>query len=336
VTANHPNDLPADEQPLPAPPLLPGYTLRPPEFDDLERIAEMIVACDISDAGAADFEAGILHQAWSRERFDLSRDAWLVVAPETDQPVAYAEAWEREPHRYTGYGIVAGAHRGRGLGTLLLAKAEQRAAQGADVDGNAWTDSFAPHDLADATDLLTSCGYRAVRQYWEMEISLPGPRQQSGTPDDVSIRSFRPGQDERTVYEVWRDSFADHWGSVERAYEDWAAGSFELPHFDPSLWFLAEASGRVVGITLGEPFGADGHISTVGVLSPWRRRGIGAAMLERAFAAFRERGIGRVTLGVDSENATGAASVYERVGMRVFRTYALFRKEFVVHVNPAG
>jgi mycothiol synthase len=326
VTADHPGI--AEPTPLPA-----GYTLRPPAFDDLDRLAEMIVACDVEDVGAADFDAAILHDSWRRERFDLSRDAWLVVAPGSGEPVAYAEAWEREPHRYTGYGVVANAHRGRGLGVLLLELAERRAARGADPEGNAWADSFAPLDLVDATELLTRHGYGIVRHFWTMEVSLSGPRGPVVDPEGVSIRSFRRGEDERTVYQVWRESFAEHWGSVERPYPEWAAGAFEVPGFDPSLYLLAEADGRVVGITLAERFGADGHISTVGVLKPWRRRGIGAAMLERAFAEFRERGIERVTLGVDSENATGAVSVYERAGMHVFRRYALFRKEFVVGPN---
>ena len=48
-----------------------------------------------------------------------------------------------------------------------------------------------------------------------------------------------------------------------------------------------------------------------------RGRGAGEALLRRSFALFAGRGIRRVLLAVDAENATGATALYERVGMRV-------------------
>ena len=48
--------------------------------------------------------------------------------------------------------------------------------------------------------------------------------------------------------------------------------------------------------------------------APWRGRGLGAALLLHSFGEFRRAGATRVGLGVDSENATGATQLYERVG----------------------
>ena len=53
------------------------------------------------------------------------------------------------------------------------------------------------------------------------------------------------------------------------------------------------------------------------MLAASRGRGVGAALLRRSFAMFAGRGIRRVVLAVDAENATGATALYERVGMRV-------------------
>jgi ribosomal protein S18 acetylase RimI-like enzyme len=50
---------------------------------------------------------------------------------------------------------------------------------------------------------------------------------------------------------------------------------------------------------------------------------IATAMLRESFAEFRRRGQSRVRLNVDSDNLTGAVSVYERVGMRVASSYDL-------------
>ncbi len=52
---------------------------------------------------------------------------------------------------------------------------------------------------------------------------------------------------------------------------------------------------------------------------PWRRQGLGEALLLRSFQAFRERGYTRGTLGVDASSPTGATRLYERAGMRIYR-----------------
>jgi ribosomal protein S18 acetylase RimI-like enzyme len=57
-----------------------------------------------------------------------------------------------------------------------------------------------------------------------------------------------------------------------------------------------------------------------GVRRPWRRRGLGLALLRRAFGEFQRRGERLVQLGVDAASPTGATRLYERVGMRTITT----------------
>jgi ribosomal protein S18 acetylase RimI-like enzyme len=59
-----------------------------------------------------------------------------------------------------------------------------------------------------------------------------------------------------------------------------------------------------------------GFVNTLGVRAPWRRRGLGLALLHAAFGRFWEQGEHRVALGVDAENPTEAKRLYERAGMR--------------------
>jgi ribosomal protein S18 acetylase RimI-like enzyme len=47
-------------------------------------------------------------------------------------------------------------------------------------------------------------------------------------------------------------------------------------------------------------------------------------MLRGSFAEFERRSLPRVRLNVDSDNSTGAVSLYERVGMRVVTSYDLW------------
>ena len=55
----------------------------------------------------------------------------------------------------------------------------------------------------------------------------------------------------------------------------------------------------------------------IGVRRPWRGKGYAKALLLHTFREFWDRGFRRVTLGVDSQNPTGATHLYERVGMHV-------------------
>jgi ribosomal protein S18 acetylase RimI-like enzyme len=67
-------------------------------------------------------------------------------------------------------------------------------------------------------------------------------------------------------------------------------------------------------------------VGVLGVRRPWRRRGLGLALLHASFREFRARGLPRALLGVDSENTTGATRLYERAGMRVERTSDSYEK----------
>jgi ribosomal protein S18 acetylase RimI-like enzyme len=60
-------------------------------------------------------------------------------------------------------------------------------------------------------------------------------------------------------------------------------------------------------------------VGTLGVRREWRRQGLGAALLQRAFVALYDRGLSTIGLGVDAENPTGALGLYERAGMRKLR-----------------
>jgi GNAT superfamily N-acetyltransferase len=59
-----------------------------------------------------------------------------------------------------------------------------------------------------------------------------------------------------------------------------------------------------------------GWIGDLAVRAPWRRRGLGQALLLHSFRLFADAGKQRAGLGVD--NATGALARYER-GLRIVR-----------------
>jgi ribosomal protein S18 acetylase RimI-like enzyme len=99
--------------------------------------------------------------------------------------------------------------------------------------------------------------------------------------------------------------------------------------FDPTLWFIVEADGEVAGVSLCKPHDAEegvGWIRVLGVRRPWRRRGVGRALLLHSFHEFRRRGFHAVGLGVDAESLTGANRLYEQAGMRIVTQNDIYEK----------
>jgi mycothiol synthase len=104
----------------------------------------------------------------------------------------------------------------------------------------------------------------------------------------------------------------------------------DAPDFDPALWTVARDSEEVAGVIRCDPrrWGG-GWVGVLGVRRPWRRRGLGLALLQRSFGTFFDRGERRVALGVDAENPSGATRLYERAGMHVEAEHLTWEKEMV-------
>jgi mycothiol synthase len=91
---------------------------------------------------------------------------------------------------------------------------------------------------------------------------------------------------------------------------------------------FAEIDARVVGLVVGSVTASPGlgWINDVGVMEPFRGRGIARALLLRVFSELAARGCTDVRLAVDSENATGATRLYESVGMGLQRRWDVYEK----------
>ena len=185
----------------------------------------------------------------------------------------------------------------------------------------------------DARRLLEGRGYEAVRGTYVMGIDLdeepPGPE----WPEGVEVRTFVPGRDDRAVFEAVEDAFVDVWDRPRGTFERFV-GMTENENFDPSLWFLATEGDEVAGTVLCKSVAGEGWVDVVGVRRPWRRRGLGLALLRHAFGEYRRRGVRKVGLSVDAESVTGAPRLYERAGMRLQTGYVVYLKEIRPGQNP--
>jgi mycothiol synthase len=175
-------------------------------------------------------------------------------------------------------------------------------------------------------------GYRVIRHSFRMEIDLQGPVPEPVWADGVTVHTLREGEEKR-VYDAHMESFADAWMFTPEPFDQWSHWFVNDPAFDPTLWYLAEAGTDLAGILIGNESQTEpglGWVRILGVVPAHRRRGIAQALLQQAFAEFRQRGLERGGLGVDAESETGAVELYERAGMHVARTSVQLEKV----VNP--
>jgi mycothiol synthase len=296
--------------------LPPDYQFRAPTPDDLDAVAEILVAGDLHDAGQGVLDADFLEDQWSRVGFALGTDAWVVVH-RGDAIVAYGQARREQPTVVESWGVVHPGHRGRGIGTWLLDRTRQRASELlAGVPSARYRHAVNAGDRG-AAAMLAARGLRPVRHFWHMQIDLPAGFEPGPTPGAIKIRGIDPRGDLGAVHAVLEEAFADHWGHHREPLDRWAAEQTGSPSYDPTLWLLATEAGEPVGALTASISGDRGWVDQVGVLAPWRGRRIAEALLHRSFATFARRGCRQVLLNVDAENPTGATRLYERVGMRV-------------------
>ena len=174
-----------------------------------------------------------------------------------------------------------------------------------------------------ARELLASLGYQDVRRFYEMAIELT---ERPELTADVEIESLQPGGEE-AFYDALDASFQDHWEHHSTPFAEWWERHSSNPNFEPSLWFLIRSDSEIAAVARNEANrNGGGYVGALGVRLEFRGRGYAKALLYRTFAEFWDRGLPRVTLGVDATNPTGATHLYESVGMHVEAENIVYEK----------
>jgi mycothiol synthase len=267
-------------------------------------------------AGKPEQSEGDLRQDWAE--LDLVRDAWLV---ELDGALAGYGALYTNVNTFAD-GYVHPAFWNRGVGTRLVelaeAEAQRRGATALQIP------VFGNDEGAHA--LLESRGYRGVRRYYRMEIALDDDPPEPRWPDGLRVLPYDEAEAE-AFHAALDEAFAREWGHEPERGVDWRAVR-ERRSPDRSVWSLVKDGDAIAAAVVAEEehWGV-GWIHALGVRSPWRRRGLGKALLLHCFGELYRRGRPRIGLGVDAQNPTGATRLYERAGMHVASSFVYFEKE---------
>jgi mycothiol synthase len=299
--------------------------VRAPRREELDAVLTLMRAHDTAAWGDSDWTRADLAEYW--DDVDLEQNAWVVELDE--QLVGYGDFEARGSGRLIADGYVDPAARGRGVGGALVDAAEGRAGRELErTTGRAYLQYVALRGAAGTEDLFQRRGYREVRHTWRMVIEL-GEEPAAELPEGVDIRRYRPGE-EREIHAALEEAWSvGGWLHEPRPYEQWARTLFDREGHDPSLYLVAEADGDIAGAALCDwkRNGDWGWVERLGVRPASRRRGIGEALLRRAFAEFFRRGECAVALQVDAQSPTGATRLYERAGMRVLYEAVVWEKE---------
>jgi mycothiol synthase len=286
---------------------------------DAAAVIEVVLALEASLYGQSAFSQADLEGEWSE--LDLEQDARVVR--DGDRVVGYGVVRERgELWRVEGY-VHPDAH-GRGIGRLIATGLEQDAARrgaGRIQNGVLEADSA-------ARGLLESLGYGAVRVFREMRIELDGPPAAPAWPDGLRVVPFDPERHALDFHAAHQEAFADSWDYTPRDFEWWSKLNLASERFDPTLWCVVRAGDEIAAGTIctAETYGG-GWVHTLFTRRPWRKQGVGAALLGDSFARFWERGEHSVGLGVDAASETGAFRLYERAGMAPALGWVMYEKE---------
>ena len=143
---------------------------------------------------------------------------------------------------------------------------------------------------------------------------------------DMGIERLDP-DDVREFHDALDEAFQDHWEHHPATFDDWWKRHADNPNLDLSLWFVIREGGEMAAVVRNEANrNGGGYVGAIGVRRPWRGNGYAKGLLLHTFREFYDRGIKRVTLGVDAESPTGATHLYERVGMHVEQENVVFEK----------
>ena len=291
-------------------------TLRRGRAEDVEAVTRLLIAEERLVRGASRWS-----EADTRDWFhDLGVNGELWVAEHERGPAGVVGVFLGEDAR--AWVSVDPAFAGRDVGSALAELAEDRAKQrGA---ARLYLLSFAEN--AAASRLLERLGYRDVRHFYRMEVELDERPPEPEWPPGISCATFDLA-DARALHAAINEAFADDYGHHPLSFDEWKQMRLEAPGFDPSLWFVARAGDEIAGICrCTEHRWGSGWIEALGVRRPWRRRGVGGALLRRAFRELFDRGQRSIGLGVDTQNPSGATRLYEHAGMHVVAENISFEK----------
>lgn len=307
--------------------------------NDLEPVVALLNAADSVDKTEDGTSLEETHTRFQTPGFNREQNVF-VAEDRTEHLVGYADirlAKELAENAFRTWFQIHPNERGYEFEERLLARlytcAEERLSECDTAMVN--FDSFTKVTARWRIEALERFGMHELRRFWLMVRPDLENLAQPQFPPGISTRAYRVKEDDIAMHAIDTQVFRDHWGHTEEPLEHWKH-YVAWAAFKPDLTVIAEntASHEIAGycsILINEDENGRlgvrrGWIDILGVRRPYRKHGLGTALLLAGLYNMREDGVQQAALGTDSENLTGATRIYERVGFVVHHTRAAYRK----------
>jgi mycothiol synthase len=315
-------------------------TIRPPTLADAAAIAEHMRAVEKVDQTGEYYSTDDVIELLENPMIDPQQD-W-VLAEVAGQIVASTLLMPRAPADgavdVSVVGEVNPAHRGRGIGSMLLPMMVARAKEYAAEQGADLAAVLRAHAISDdqaAAGLFESLGFVPMRWNFLMEadLSLPRPEESTGLPAGYSAHTWE-GIDHDEIRAAHNAAFGGHhYGFTPWDTQMWEQWVISSRSYRPALSLVARGGDGAIAAyvqtaeydAVAEATGVrEAFVAKVGTTPDHRRRGLASALLSQCIELYREHGFDRSALDVDSENPSGALGVYERAGFEVTKKFTLY------------
>lgn len=307
--------------------------LRPFNLDDAQETVDLFNACSQALFGWDNCNLNDLMNEWTSPGV-VVEEMIRVLEDENGKIIGYIDVWDISKPHVTKYvfGVLHPDHWDDVRYREMLIWAEGLARERINLAPTGtrvvMSQGISNKDIQ-RKKALESYGFELVRHFVQMEIELKEKPLTPELPAGIAIMPIDINTELEDALLAMEDGFKDHWGHVDRPFEEvltqWQHFLENDQDFDPTLWFLAKSGDQIAGICRCHPKTVEdpemGWVNQLCVRKPWRRQGLGMALLLRAFEEFYQRGKKRGGLAVDAASLTNATRLYEKAGMHVTQQY---------------
>ncbi|MGF3572791.1 MAG: GNAT family N-acetyltransferase [Candidatus Bathyarchaeia archaeon] len=221
--------------------------------------------------------------------------------------------------------------RGKGAAKKLVEKAlESLKMRGMEI-----AETWAQTDRDACIHIFESFGFKKVRTTSMMKRNLENIIFNIGENMTVTIRDAKltGEEDIKLLNRLDNETFKEHFNFRPRTIEETKYAILENPWFQRQKWFFALLGNQPVGyagVGVDERLNKEksvkwGWILDIGVLKPFRRKGIGKRLMLHGMQLLKSFGMEDALLYVDDLNPTNAIKLYESLGFKVLRKNIVYQ-----------
>jgi mycothiol synthase len=236
---------------------------------------------------------------------------------------AYVDKLREEQKGFIQWLGILPRFRRKGIARKLVEKAIESLKQRGMKTAETWAQS----DRAGCVHLFESFEFRQARVTSMMKRSLTDIPYNIAENMEVTIRNMQMTDEEdiRLLNRLDNETFKEHFNFRPRTIEETKYSLFEMPWFQKQKWFFAILDNYPLGyagIGIDEGLNEEkslkwGWILDIGVLKPYRRRGIGACLMLHSMQSLLDQEMDDAVLYVDDMNPTKAIKLYEKLGFKI-------------------